>query len=62
MGRVLWWALINVGPAKATWIAVLRELKPVALKGYADATFRKLYDDALDGEGIKRTDWLQAGA
>jgi hypothetical protein len=53
MGRVLWWALLNVGPAKATWVTVLRELKPIAVKGYADPTFRQLYDDALAAEGIK---------
>lgn len=57
MGAQLWWSLMDGAPPKATWIAVLRGLKPVALKGDADPTLRPIYADLLAGEGIKGRDW-----
>lgn len=57
MGGALWWSLMDVGPARATFIAVLRELRPVALTGYADPALRPVYDDLLQAEGIRRADW-----
>lgn len=57
MGSTLWWSLMDVGPARATFIAVLTALRPVALAGYADAALRPVYDDLLASEGIARADW-----
>ncbi|WP_448811283.1 hypothetical protein [Agromyces bauzanensis] len=57
MGAALWWSLIDVGPARATFIAVLRELRPVALAGYADPAVRPVYDELLQAEGIVQKDW-----
>ncbi|WP_448006243.1 hypothetical protein [Agromyces bauzanensis] len=57
MGSALWWSLMDVGPAKATFVAVLTTLRPVALAGYADPALRPVYDDLLAAEGIGRTSW-----
>jgi hypothetical protein len=57
MGQELWWSLLNNGPDKSVWISTLRELKPLALKAYANPTFRQLYDEALASEGIKPSSW-----
>jgi hypothetical protein len=57
MSKDLWWSLLDAGPDKSVWLAVLRDLKPVARKAYADPTLRPLYDDALANEGIKKGSW-----
>lgn len=57
MGSALWWSLIDVGPARATFIAVLGKLRSIALTGYADPALRPVYDDLLKAEGISRADW-----
>ncbi len=52
MGAQLWWSLIKVDGPKETWRTVLRELRPLAVKGYADTTFRPFYDKFLAGKQL----------
>src|SRR5205823_13400865 len=47
MGAAVWWALIKVDPSKDKWQSVLRELKPIAIKGYSDGAYRPFYDKFL---------------
>ena len=56
MGAELWWSLIKVDPSKDRWRTVLRELQPLAVKGYADATFRPFYDQFLADKDLKFAD------
>lgn len=53
MGQQLWWSLIKVGPSKRQWVRVLRDLRPIAIKGYSDPDFKPHYDGFLELEGLK---------
>jgi len=52
MGEAVWWALMKVNPSKDRWQSVLRELKPLAIKGYSDPTFKQIYDRFLGLTGL----------
>jgi hypothetical protein len=52
MGAALWWSLIKADPAKDEWVHVLKELKPIADKGYNDKIFQPHYDEFLKLKGI----------
>jgi hypothetical protein len=51
-GAELWWSLLNVEGDKEVWRRTLKELEPIARKGYADAKLRPFYDDFLADLGL----------
>ena len=51
-GHALWWSLLKVEQPKDVWVRVLRELEPIARKGYADPTFTSFYDSFLKELGL----------
>ena len=53
MGAAFWWALLEADPDKGRLQEVLRELQPVAQKGYADDRLRGLYDSYLEDKGLR---------
>ena len=52
MGYYLWRALIRDDPDKAIWLRVLKDLKPIANKGYKDPIYRPHYNSFLKLKGI----------
>ncbi len=51
MGNALWWSLIDVDE-KDAWMRVLKDLKPIARKGYSNASLRPAYNDILKANGL----------